>query len=186
MTDPEHPSDGELLRRMHAGDRVAFGLLYERYRQPLFAYCLRLVQDSDRAEDTVHETFMQIFKSAHTLSHDGAARSWIFRIAHNEALMLLRRTRQTVEPDPECLWEKETPLSRLEQEEDIALVQRFLNSLRLEYREVLQLREYEQLSYADIAGITGDTESSVKSRIFKARQALARALAPWYGERHTS
>jgi RNA polymerase sigma-70 factor, ECF subfamily len=186
MATPDHESDGELLRRLNEGDRDAFALLYERYRQPLFSYCQRLLRDRDRAEDTVHETFMHIFEHANSLSHANAARSWIFRIAHNEALMLLRRQRRTVEPDPENVWETETPLSSLEEDEESTLVQRLLTSLKVEYREVLQLREYEQLSYAEIANATGDTESSVKSRIYKARRALARALAPWYQGRHTS
>ena len=97
--------------------------------------------------------------------------------------MILRRRRDGTEVDPDALWEDTTPLSILEQKEEIAVVQALINLLRTEYREVIQLREYEQLSYAEIARITGDTECAVKSKLFRARQALAEALTPWYSGR---
>jgi RNA polymerase sigma-70 factor, ECF subfamily len=186
MTGPDHESDAELVRRVTEGDRAAFTLLYGRYRQPLFSYCRSLLRDPGRAEDVVHDTFVRIFKHGNALVNSGSARSWIFRIAHNEALMLLRRQREVAEPETDSVWETATPQSILEQEEETSLVRHLIGRLKKEYREVLQLREYEQLSYAEIAGITGDTESSVKSRIYKARRALAQAMTPWYRERQAS
>ena len=89
-----------------------------------------------------------------------------------------RKTTNGLDGEAELVWGEETPLEIVIGEERTKLVQRVLGKLKPEYREVLLLREYEQLSYAEIAEVTGDTESSVKSRLFKARRALARKLNP--------
>jgi RNA polymerase sigma-70 factor (ECF subfamily) len=124
-----------------------------------------------------------VFRESGTLLNPESFRGWLFRIARNETLMHLRRNRETELSDPDGIWEADTPLSIMEKTEERIIVQTLLSTLKKEYREVLHLREYQQLSYAEIARITGATESSVKSRIFKARQALAQKLAPWFRER---
>ena len=183
MLQSSPDTDAELLVRLKTGDAMAFTALYDRYKQPLFAFCLRMLHDQARAEDVVHDTFLKVFRESHTLLNLESFRSWLFRIARNETLMLIRRNRESEPLDTDGIWEEETPLSVLEKAEERVIVQTLLNTLKKEYREVLHLREYQQLSYAEIARITGTTESSVKSRIFKARQALAQKLNPWFQER---
>jgi RNA polymerase sigma-70 factor (ECF subfamily) len=74
----------------------------------------------------------------------------------------------------------ESPHVQMVQQETSELVQQLLNQLKVEYREVLILRHYDKLSYAEIAAITGDSVGSVESRIFKARKVLAKKLKPYF------
>jgi RNA polymerase sigma-70 factor (ECF subfamily) len=82
--------------------------------------------------------------------------------------------------DEETIWTDETPLSIVADGETATIITSCIDAMKLEYKEVLLLREYEQRSYEEIAMITGNTESSVKSRLFKARKALAEKLKPYF------
>lgn len=179
-------SDEQLFERIRRGDRAALARLYERYKVPLFRFCLHLLKNDAQAEDAVHETFIKICNGAHAVEHPDSFRAWIFHIARNEALMTLRRRRPSSENGLDDVWDEETPLTLLVDKDISAIVQQMMSRLKVEYREVLMLREYEQLSYAEIARITGSTESAVKSRLFKARQALASNLEPMMRERTKS
>jgi RNA polymerase sigma-70 factor (ECF subfamily) len=179
----ETRTDEELIADLRTGNPDAFGELYRRYRSPLFAFCARMVRDQNHAGDILHDVFLTLYRSAATLREPGALRIWLFRVARNEVLMSARQKREVASPDPDLVWDAETPETILESAEQSELLERGLRSLKTEYREVLLLREEEGLSYAEIAIITGDSESSVKSRLFKARRALATLLAPRLGER---
>ena len=84
--------------------------------------------------------------------------------------------------DEQDIWDEETPHEMVVKGELVDLVQHHLNHLKVEYREVLVLRQYDKLSYAEIAAITGNSISSVESRLFKARRALAKKLVPYFSE----
>lgn len=176
-------SDEYLIERLREGDPRALGILYERYKNPVYAYCHRLLNDQQAAEDAVHDTFLKIRYAIHTLQQVQSFRSWLFRVARNEAYTFLRRTRNFDGLDEQDVWEAQTPLEQFVEEETTQIVQLLMNVLRPEYREVLILREYEGLSYAEIAEVTGATESSVRSRLFKARKALTMKLMPYFKER---
>jgi RNA polymerase sigma-70 factor (ECF subfamily) len=173
------PTDELLLEEVRKGNTEAFAALYRRYRAPLFAFCSRLTGNREHAEDAVHESFLALSRSADSIRSPGAFRTWLFRVARNESLMILRQNKRTV-PLPEeeigSPWEQETPLTLLEARDGAARIEYALLRLKPEYREVLLLREFEDLSYAEIAEITGSTGSAVKARIFKARKALAERL----------
>jgi RNA polymerase sigma-70 factor (ECF subfamily) len=94
--------------------------------------------------------------------------------------MRLRKEWRVVGIDPDGVWDNETPLSALEQTQTAEIVQLCVSRLKMEYQEVILLREFEQLTYAEIAGVTGASESAVKSRLFKARKALAGKLSPYF------
>jgi RNA polymerase sigma-70 factor (ECF subfamily) len=104
-------------------------------------------------------------------------RPWLFAVVRNTIFLRFRKENREGELDDDLLADPDTPESLFEAAERQALSAAILGRLRPEYREVLVLREYEHLSYAEIAGITGDSESSVKSRLFKARKALATGLS---------
>jgi RNA polymerase sigma-70 factor (ECF subfamily) len=176
-------SDEQLLLQLRKGNARAFELLYRRYRQPVYAFCLRLLGNEARAEDAAEETFLKMYNGIDSLTTPAAFRPWIFRIARNEALMMQRQRKHTVEANDDTVWNDETPLTLLTGKETTEIIQELLGKLKLEFREVLMLREQNQLSYAEIATATGLTESAVKSRIFKARKALASRLAPLFRER---
>jgi len=167
---------------MHSGDRKAFAELYRRYRRALFGFCLRLLADTQSAEDAVHETFLKLNSGSEAITQPAALKSWLYTVARNEALMAIRRRRDGGNDDAGSVWDDETPLSLAEKEDVRTLVQSALAHLKMEYREVIHLREFEGLSYGEIASVTGDSESSVKSRLFKARRALAEKLAGVWNE----
>jgi RNA polymerase sigma-70 factor (ECF subfamily) len=174
-------TDDELIAELRTGNPDAFGELYRRYRNPLYAFCVRMA--GDRAGDLLHDVFLTLYRSASTIREPGALKIWLFRVARNQVLMAARGTMEVTGSEVESAGDGETPETLLESAERNELLQHAVSSLKTEYREVLLLREEEGMSYADIARVTGDSESSVKSRLFKARRALAALLAPRLGER---
>lgn len=174
-----HIADEELLERISHGDSRAFAELYERYAPRLYSYILRLLRDRQGAEDVVQETLTKVHTGARSVHDARSFRGWIFTIARNEAYGILRKNKTAVLGDDDLVWENDTPLDLLLQAED-EIVQRLLEELKPEYREVLLLREYENLSYEEIAIISSSTIGAVKSRLFKARKALLKKLEPIY------
>ncbi|MBI3787764.1 MAG: sigma-70 family RNA polymerase sigma factor [Ignavibacteriales bacterium] len=176
----EAPVSEQILWRLRSGDETAFAQVYQQYKARVYGYCYRLLRNEQDAEDATQEAFLKVMKSIATLEKAESFRPWMFTIARNEAYAILRRTKNINGIESDEIWAEETPYEELIGKETAELVQRYLNLLKPVYREVLILREYEQLSYAEIARVTGDTESSVKSRIFKARKALTEKLKPYF------
>ena len=79
-------SDTELLSLMHSGDRRAFAEIYRRYRRALYAFCVRLLSDTQAAEDAVHEAFLKLSAGSEAISQPAALKSWLYTVARNEAL----------------------------------------------------------------------------------------------------
>ena len=175
-------SERELVQRIQHGSQDALSAAYEQYSDGVFAYCLRILADRQLAEDVVQDTFLKVRHYAASLQQDDSFRSWIFRIARNEALMQLRKRRLDSQLDDGSVWSEETPHEQLVALERSEIVNRLLESLKREYREVLVLLVYENMSYAEIATVTGITESSVKSRIFRARKAMIEKLGSYMKE----
>jgi RNA polymerase sigma-70 factor (ECF subfamily) len=178
-----YPEDAELVGRSCRGDKAAFSTLYEKYQQRLFAFSYRLTANRETAEDVVQSTFLKAYQSIATLDDHRLFYYWVFSIARNEALGHIRQqagagVRASLD-EVEDVWDGESPHEKLVNEETHVLVERLLGQLKAEYREVLILQQYESLSYAEIAAVTGDSISSVESRLFKARKALAKKLAPF-------
>ena len=173
-------SEEELIEELQRGSQRAFAAVYQQYSEGVFAYCLKILADRQLAEDVVQETFLKVQQQARSIQHSKSFRSWIFRIARNEALMQFRRTGKNSQLEAESLWDEETPHERLVSAERSEVVNRLLDSLKHQYREVLVLLVYENMSYAEIAAVTGSTESSVKSRIFRARKAMVEKLKEYY------
>lgn len=176
--------DRQLLQRLRDGDTRALAHLYERYRRRLYGYCARLLADPSQAEDAVQETFLKLRSRGDGIAEAGALRPWLYRVARNEALGMIRRRAAGEAVDADAVWDEETPQSALERKDTADVVRAVLTGLKHEYRDVILLREFEGLSYAEIAAVTGDSEGSVKSRLFKARKAMAKKLAPWWKERN--
>jgi RNA polymerase sigma-70 factor (ECF subfamily) len=142
-----------------------------------------MLQDEDLAADAVHETFVKALLGIQALQDPLALRSWLYRIARNEALAALRYPERRSGSDPDLLQDPETPQTLAEQNNFREHVQAAVDTLSAEYREVLALREEEDLSYGEIAEVTGSSISAVKARLFKARRALVSRLRPVLSER---
>lgn len=178
-------TDGQLLERIRVGEGQAFAHLYHRYKHRVYAYCYRLLRHPQNAEDATQETFLKVHRSLHQLDKSASLLTWIFSIARNEAFTILRRVRpvEEIHEDTEAMWDDDSPLDRIVEKERAEIVQLCLGLLKPMYRELLILREYEQLSYAEIAQITGLTESAVRSGLFKARKAIGKKLGSILKER---
>jgi RNA polymerase sigma-70 factor (ECF subfamily) len=171
-------SDAALLDQLRGGNAHGLSELYLRYGQRLLRYCMGLLRDRQAAEDVVHNVFMKLHKGQSGIRNGQSLQSWLFTVARNEALTELSRT-HPVELTDAVVWEGGSPESALFAQERTEIIDTALHRLHLPYREVLLLRVNEQLSYEEIAHITGTTVSSVKSRLFKARKALVTVLQPY-------
>ena len=172
-------TDEQLVERVQEGEWAAFAEIYRRYRSPLYSFCLRLSGRKETAEDALQETFAKLALRAAEIRSRGALRGWLYQVARNEILMTFRARRRTTELPEDAdgeVCDAETPLTLLEAKDGIAHMERSLARLKVEYREVIIMREMEELSYAEIAAVTQSTEAAVKSRLFKARKALAQRL----------
>ena len=176
------------VERLSTDDARSFVRLYHQYKHRVYAYCYRLLRHPQNAEDAAQETFLKIHRSLGQVENAASLQAWIFAIARNEAYTILRRQRPTaeLEEETENVWDDENPLEKVVQKERAGIVQYCLGLLKPSYRELLILREYEELSYTEISRITGATESAVKSGLFKARRAMGRKLESILKERNES
>jgi RNA polymerase sigma-70 factor (ECF subfamily) len=181
--------DKELLMQIRSGGQHAFTDLYNKHRRRLLAYCFRLLQDRVVAEDVVQIAFQKAYESLPSLDNPELFFYWLFSIARNEVYAVIRKTKKSgtmSSIEEEDVWDEQTPHEVSIKTELTELVDLHLNHLKVEYREVLVLRHYDGLSYAEIAAVTGDSVSSVESRLFKARKALAKKLEPYFNEEEKS
>jgi RNA polymerase sigma-70 factor (ECF subfamily) len=176
----EFQSDEQLIENLRRGNADAFEKLYHRYKHHLFSFCLKLMGDRSLAEDATHDAFLKMYHNVDTLTDTRVFRSWLFTIARNEVFKMLRKHQRNGRLDSETVWADETPLTFAQNTETKSIIARCIDALKPDYKEVLLLREYEQRSYEEIAAITRSTENSVKSRLFKARKALAEKLKPYF------
>lgn len=181
------PSDKDLLDRIRRGDNRASGLLFERYRRNLFAYCRQILKDEDLAKDALQEVFTLLMSRRAALDAVKVLRPWLFRVARNCCLMMLRSQRKVVPVDEAMgVWDGSTPLD-LAQENDVrTMVHQALGRMNAAYREVIVLRIFEEMTYAEIAEILEEPLGTIKFRIFKAREALIHHLGPIGVERRES
>ena len=170
-------TDDDLLRALRGGDSSALAELYDRHKGELYRFGLRVAGETSTAEDAIHDAFLKLSEHPESITSPGGVRPWLFAVVRNALFLRFRKENREGSLDEETLADDDTPQSLLEAKERNALVVGLLGRLTPVYREVLVLREYDHLSYAEIARITGDSESSVKSRLFKARKALAAELS---------
>ncbi len=178
-----HTDDKALIEAFQQGDDFAFVSLYNRYKGPVYTFCLKMLFDRELAQDVMQETFLRIFENRDRLLNAHSFKAWTFTIARNQCLNQFRRSSKHVVLDEESIpTAPETTVlaqvANLEKSEQIALVNHFLGQLKPEYREVIILREYQNLTYDEIAAVTRSTLSAVKSRLFKARRKLAAFMLP--------
>lgn len=170
-------TDEELAVKVQTGDRHAVTIAYERYRTGLFKFCARMLSDGAAAEDVVQDTFLALITKKEQLRDPSVLRSWMYTVARNECLTMLKK-RRTIQPITEDEEESvfEGPVMTLEMKERTKVTEQMLNALLPQYKEVILLKEYEYMSYEEIADVTGTTISSVKSRLFKARRSMMKIM----------
>ena len=166
------------VARCLKGDASAFEPLVARYERPLFAVALRLVANYEDARDVTQNAFIRAYEHLDSFDPDRRFFSWIYRIAVNESLNL-RRTRRPQEElgvGLQAAGGQAEAIKAIEAHETSARVEQALGRLTEEYREVIVLHYFAELSYEEISHAIGVPEKTVKSRLFSARQRLAGLL----------
>lgn len=189
MSDRE--IDQQLVERAQRGDKQAFGLLVTKYERKLWRLLSRFIRDPAEVEDVAQESFIKAYRALPSFRGDSAFYTWLYRIGINTAKNYLvamgRRAPTTTEFDSEeaesfedgdQLRDINTPESVLMSKEVAETVNATMEELPVELRTAITLREIEGLSYEEIAGIMNCPIGTVRSRIFRAREAIAARLRP--------
>jgi RNA polymerase sigma-70 factor (ECF subfamily) len=164
-------TDGELMREVAAGSREAFEALFERHRRDVWRFFRRRLADAGGAEELVHDVFVVILQNAKRYEERAAFRSYLFGVAYK----LLAAYRKKAPGGAVAFDIAEVEAASLDPDEGL-WVRRAVASLDPDAREVLMLREYEGLSYQEIAHLLRIPLNTVRSRLFRARMDLKAAL----------
>jgi RNA polymerase sigma-70 factor (ECF subfamily) len=182
--------DQQLVERVQRGDKRAFDLLVLKYQHRIMALVVRFVRDPHEAQDVTQEAFIKAYRALANFRGDSAFYTWLYRIAINTAKnYLAARNRRPPEMDVSAedaefyegehgLKDIDSPERLLLRDEIEATVQAVLRQLPEDIRTALTLREFEGLSYEDIAIAMQCPVGTVRSRIFRAREAIDKALQP--------
>ncbi len=183
--------DQQLVERVQRGDKVAFDLLVSKYQRRLGRLISRFVRDPAEAEDVTQDAFIKAYRALPGFRGDSAFYTWLYRIGINTAknyLLANKRRAPTTTPfdaeesesfeEASLLREVNTPENELMSKQVVDVVQKSLQALPDDLRTALTLREIEGLSYEEIADAMNCPVGTVRSRIFRAREAVAANLRP--------
>ena len=186
--------DQQLVERAQRGDKRAFELLVTKYQRKLGRLLSRMVRDPAEVEDVTQEAFIKAYRALPAFRGDSAFYTWLYRIAINTAknylVALGRRAPTTTEfnhedaenfEEAEALRDASTPEGELHGKQIAATVNRAVDALPEDLRTAITLREIEGLSYEEIANLMNCPIGTVRSRIFRAREAIAAELRPLLG-----
>ena len=182
--------DQQLVERVQRGDKRAFDLLVLKYQHKILSLVTRFVRDPHEAQDVAQEAFIKTYRALPNFRGESAFYTWLYRIAINTAKnQLASRNRKPREVDASvedvefyegehALKDIDSPERLLLRDEIEATVNQSIQQLPEDLRMALTLREFEGLSYEDIAEVMQCPVGTVRSRIFRAREAVDKALQP--------
>lgn len=161
-------------------------VLYGIYSERVFRTCFRILGDRTAAEDQTHEVFMRLFEQIGRFDGRSRFSTWLYRLAVNHTLNLLRKRNRRSAKLKEFMFPREVPARELPdrsllRKEDGGRVQALLEALSPDHRTILVLREIEELDYAEIAEVLGVAKGTVMSRLHRARQELKRRWLQEHG-----
>ena len=196
MTASNPEFEAECIRRILAGEKQLFHDLIRPCERPVYFLLLSLLRNEAEAEDAAQETAIKVFLNLHLFRGDSQFRTWVLSIARNEGLGRLRKREsrredsldegtdeQTGDYTPAVLtsW-REVPLEALERKELGAMLRKSIDGLPEIYRNVVLLRDIEEMDVRETAAVLGISEGAVKVRLHRARALLQRNLAARLGE----
>ena len=185
-------SDNQIIERTLAGETDAFGLLVRRWERPIYGLSLRMLGRDEDARDVCQETFLAAFRNLGKFRGDAKFSSWIYRIALNACHSRLRKNgsvsvysldtedddgRKYELPDLEA----KNVAERLHSDERAALVRKGLQALPAEMRQVIVMKEYHEMTFAEIAEVLQIPVSTVKSRLYTGLQQMRARLEKMRG-----
>lgn len=181
-------ADQELVKRVQNGDKKAFDLLVIKYQQKLFSIISRYIKDNAEIQDVAQEAFIKAYRAIGNFRGDAAFYTWIYRIAINTAKNhLVSRGRRPPSTDvdvsdaefytgSDLLKDVGSPESLIMRDQLQSALDAAIKALPEDLRTAVTLREMEGLSYEDIADVMGCPVGTVRSRIFRAREAIEKAI----------
>jgi RNA polymerase sigma-70 factor, ECF subfamily len=184
------PTDKELVRRVQRGDRRAFDLLFARYQYKIVNLVGRYLRDPEDVQDVVQEAFIKAFRALPRFRGESAFYTWLYRIAINTAknhIVARGRRPPGVDVDVEdaehfdgadALRDVDNPEASLARDELSAEIDAAIADLPDDLRSAVTLREFDGLTYEQIAEIMECPVGTVRSRIFRAREAIDKRIAP--------
>ena len=183
-------TDKELVKRVQKGDLTAFDMLFSRYQGKILNLISRYVRDTEEVQDVAQEAFIKAYRALPRFRGDSAFYTWLYRIAINTAKNhLVARSRRPpsmdvdvedadYRDDADMLRESEDPESALKRDQLKAVIDAAIGELPEDLRSALTLREFDGLSYEQIAQILECPVGTVRSRIFRAREHIEQRMRP--------
>lgn len=183
-------TDKELVRRVKKGDKQAFDLLFSRYQHKIINLVGRYLREPEDVQDVAQEAFIKAFRALPRFRGESAFYTWLYRIAINTAKNhIVARSRRPPGTDVEledaefmdgtdALRDAESPEAALARDELAAAIDTAIADLPEDLRSAITLREFDGLSYEQIAQIMDCPVGTVRSRIFRAREAIDRSIEP--------
>lgn len=189
-TEPESMSEAECIRRILAGECHLFHELIRRCERAIYFLLLSLLKNEAEAEDAAQETAIKVYRNLHLFRGESQFKTWVLSIARNEGLGRLRKMENRKEDSLDALTEdagdftpailtswREVPAEELERQELRSLLNQTIAGLPEIYRNVVLLRDVEEMDVCETATALGVTEGAVKVRLHRARAMMQRALA---------
>jgi RNA polymerase sigma-70 factor (ECF subfamily) len=186
-------SDQQLVVRVQKGDKAAFDLLVLKYQSKVFAIVSRFIRDQDEVADVSQEAFIKAYRALANFRGESQFYTWLYRIAVNTAKnYLVAKSRRPPAADvdvadaeyysgSEYLKDLGTPESHLLRDELESLISKVIAELPEDLRTAVSLREYEGMSYEEIADIMDCPVGTIRSRIFRARESIDKKVADLVG-----
>jgi RNA polymerase sigma-70 factor, ECF subfamily len=184
-----HEEDAALIAGLRSGDECAYEILIQRFEQPVYSLVSRLVDDPGDAADVAQEVFLKVFRKVAGFRSESSLKTWIYRIAVNEArnqrrwFIRHRGKEIALESESDAQGPQDwlsdpgrSPYQAAVDEETHALIESALQKVNANYRAALVLREVEGLSYEEISEVLEVSLGTVKSRILRGRESLRRHL----------
>ena len=186
-----HREDAWLVEGLRSGEESAYETLIARFQQPVYNLVYRLLDDPSETSDVVQEVFLKVFRSVGSFRGNSSLKTWVYRIAYNEAWnhrrWFTRHKRQEVgleQEDGSSLCFRDllpdpgrSAFDLVSDHETHALIEEALQDLNPAFRAAVVLRDIEDLSYEEIAEVLGVSLGTVKSRILRGREALRKEVA---------
>ena len=170
--------DNDLIKRIGSGDKRAMRELYVRYNGALYAFAMSRCNNAELSSDCVHDTMLDVMRSAARFSGKSSVKTWLFAIARNKLVDALRKRGKLsyVEEVPESDDHTPNPETAAIAAAESKRLRKCIDGLRDTHRTAVQLAFLEELTYPEIAEIEAVPVGTIKTRIYHAKQALMRCL----------
>jgi RNA polymerase sigma factor (sigma-70 family) len=165
------------MLKVRSGDLDKMGLLFQRYHRPLYGFLFHMTRHREASEDMMQNVFYRMLRSRHTFTGEGEFRTWMYHLARNVLKDHLKQTRRRGHHKEIEAYEERLPAGmaadeQIERKLEIKALERALGSLSPESREVLVLSRFQELRYAEIAGVLEISIGAVKVRVHRAMSQL--------------